>query len=141
MARRLSPSFSVSPQITADDITAAAQAGFSTIVCNRPDDEEPGQPSAAELGAHTRELGLSFVHIPVGPAGISRDMLDALNTALDEAHGEVLAYCRSGTRSANLWALAQAASGGDPAALVAAAGDAGYDLRGLIPTLRQLAGQ
>ncbi|MDO9488770.1 MAG: sulfur transferase domain-containing protein, partial [Sphingomonadaceae bacterium] len=58
--------------------------------------------------------------------------------ALAGAAGPVLAFCRSGTRSTNLWALASAAQGGDAEAIVAAAGGAGYDVSGMMPTLRQL---
>jgi len=48
--------------------------------------------------------------------------------ALSGAKGPVLAYCRSGTRSTLLWALAQAQAGGDPKTLAEQAAQAGYDV-------------
>ncbi len=57
---------------------------------------------------------------------------------LAEAGGPVLAFCRSGTRSCNLWALASASRGGDPDALTAKAAGAGYDIAGIRPLLDAL---
>ena len=59
--------------------------------------------------------------------------------AVLKAGGPVLAFCRSGTRSANVWALAAASTGEDPDALVSAAAGGGYDLSGMLPSLRMLA--
>ena len=39
---QISKDFSVSPQITAADVTEIANAGFKSIICNRPDFEKPG---------------------------------------------------------------------------------------------------
>lgn len=141
MIRHVTERFSVSPQIGPEQIDAAAADGVTTIICNRPDGEDPGQPDVAAIAAYAGGRGMDVVHIAVGPAGISREMIDRTNAVLDAAEGSVLAYCRSGTRSINLWALAQAARGADAEGLVAAGSAAGYDLRGLVPTLRHLAGQ
>lgn len=132
--RRLTPAVSVAPQIDPADLPAIAAAGFVAVVNNRPDDEEPGQPTGEEVRAAAAAVGLGYAEVPV-TQGFSYPQIDAMAAALAGADGPVLAYCRSGTRSCNLWALAAARAGGDPEALVATAANAGYDLRGLRPLL------
>jgi uncharacterized protein (TIGR01244 family) len=136
--RDVSANFAASPQISLRDVVTAAHEGFKAIVCNRPDNEDGGQLNAAEIAAACAAQGLSFTHIPVS-GGVGQAQIDMMAAALDAANGQVLAYCRSGTRSTNLWAMAQASNGEDADALVAAAAGAGYDLNGLLPTLRSLA--
>ncbi len=111
--RRISDTFSVAPQIDPADIAAVKAAGFVAIVNNRPDDEEVGQPGGDAIRAAAEDHGLAYTPIPVTHAGFGHPQLDAMTAALDEARGPVLAYCRSGTRSCNLWALAEAKRGGD----------------------------
>jgi uncharacterized protein (TIGR01244 family) len=135
---RLTPAISVSQQIAPEDCATARAQGFAAIVCNRPDDETPGQPSAATIGAAANAAGLRFTHIPVDARGIDADQIAAMAAVLT-AGGAVLAYCRSGTRSTNLWALAEATRGGDPDAIVAAAEAGGYDVGGMLPMLHRLA--
>ena len=139
--RRIDDRISVAPQITSRDVSEIARAGFVAIVNNRPDDEEPGQPEGAEIRAAAEAAGLSYTEIPVTNAGFSHPQVAAMAAALEAAGGPVLAYCRSGTRSCNLWALAAAKAGDDPQALVAKGAGAGYDLNGLRPLLDQLSGQ
>lgn len=117
----------VAGQIGADDVAQAKALGVTTIVNNRPDGEEFGQPRATEIEASARAAGLDYRHIPVA-GGFSPDQVEAMAAALDEADGRVLAFCRSGNRSTFLWALARKARGGDGAALIRQAADAGYDL-------------
>lgn len=105
---------------------------MTLIVNNRPDGEEPDQPLSAEIEAAARSAGLAYRHVPVA-AGFPPAAVEAMRAALDE--GPILAFCRSGTRSTCLWALARAASGADPATLLAQAAAAGYDLRPLLPAL------
>jgi uncharacterized protein (TIGR01244 family) len=139
--RTLTDTFSAAPQIDVADVSDLVELGYTAVICNRPDDEDAGQPSASQIEAATTAAGLAFVHIPVA-GGFSMPQVEAMAAALARADGgRVLAYCRSGTRSANLWALAMAQSGGDPDALIAAAGRGGYDISGLRPTLAQLAGR
>ena len=139
--RRIDDRISVAPQITPWDVSEIARAGFVAIVNNRPDDEEPGQPEGAEIRAAAEAAGLSYSEIPITHAGFSYPQVEAMVAALDAAGGPVLAYCRSGTRSCNLWALASAKGGGDPSELVAKGAGAGYDLSGIRPLLDQLSGQ
>ena len=140
MIRHINESISVAPQIAVDQVAEIAAAGFKTIVNNRPDDEDAGQPSGDAIRAAAEAAGLVYVAIPVTHAGFSHPQIDAMTQALTEAKGPVLAYCRSGTRSCNLWALAAAKAGRNPNLLLAQAEDAGYDLRGIRPMLDALAG-
>lgn len=137
--RTVNERVSVAPQIMPDDVAALKAAGFVAIVNNRPDDEEPGQPSGAAIRAAAEAVGLAYAEIPVTHAGFSHPQIDAMTAALTAADGPVLAYCRSGTRSCNLWALAAAKAGRNPELLVRQAADAGYDLSGMRPTLDALA--
>jgi len=139
--RRIDDSISVAPQIAPEDIPLLAEQGFGLIINNRPDDEESGQPSSAEIRAAAEAAGIGYVAIPTVMGGMSSQQVEAMAKALAGAQGPVLAYCRSGTRSCNLWALAEASRGGDPGALTAKAAGAGYDLSGIRPLLDALAGR
>ncbi|WP_420136760.1 TIGR01244 family sulfur transferase [Sphingomonas sp.] len=135
MFRTLDPSISVFGQIEPGDIAAAKAQGFTTIVNNRPDDEQPGQPSGAEIEAAARDAGLTYVAIPVDHSGFAQWQVDAMADALQAAPGAVLAFCRSGTRSTFLWALARKTLGDEGNALIAKAAQAGYDLSPIRPIL------
>lgn len=111
---------------------------FRTIINNRRDAEEPGQPTSAEIEAEARRLGLDYVHIPVVPGQISDDEVAAFGKALREHEGPMLAFCRTGTRAATLWALSEAGKHGTDEILKAAAA-AGYDLGALKPKLEERA--
>ncbi len=138
--RPLNDRFDVAPQIDPADVPAIKAAGYVAIVNNRPDDEESGQPTGDALRAAAEAAGLAYTAIPVTQAGLSHPQLDAMAAALTAADGPVLAYCRSGTRSCNLWALAAAKTGRAPHVLAAQAEAAGYDLSGIRPMLDALAG-
>ena len=139
MIRPLNDRVAVAPQIAPQDMPAIKAAGYVAIVNNRPDGEEPGQPTGAAIREAAQAAGLLYSEVPVTGAGFSHPQLDAMARALVEADGPVLAYCRSGTRSCNLWALAAAKGGRDPGLLVAQAQAAGYDLRPIGPMLDALA--
>lgn len=141
MIRKIDDSISVAPQIRPEDVPALAAAGFKAIVNNRPDDEEHGQPEGDAVRAAASEAGLVYAAIAVTHAGFSATQVEAMADALDAAGGPVLAFCRSGTRSCNLWALAQASRGGDPDDLTAKAAGAGYDISGIRPLLDGLSGR
>jgi uncharacterized protein (TIGR01244 family) len=136
--RRIDDRISVSPQITADDVATLKAQGFTTIVNNRPEGEEAGQPTGDAIAEAAAAAGMAYHAIPITHAGFSHPQLDAMAGVLADSSGPILAYCRSGTRSCNLWALASAKTGGDPDTLVAAGGAAGYDLSGIRPTLDAL---
>lgn len=138
MFRTIDPTFHVAPQIAADDVAAAAAMGVRLIVNNRPDGEEPGAPQGAEIAAAAAAHGIDYIAIPVTHSGFSHAQIDALEAAITAAGGPVLAYCRSGTRSTNLWGLTRARMGDAPGDIVAKAAAAGYDLGGLRPMLDAL---
>jgi uncharacterized protein (TIGR01244 family) len=137
--RTINESISVAPQISIDDLPAIKAAGFVAIVNNRPDEEDAGQPAGDAIRTAAQALGLTYTAIPITHAGFSHPQIDAMTQVLVAAEGPVLAYCRSGTRSCNLWALAAAKAGRNPELLVGQAGAAGYDLSGMRPTLDALA--
>lgn len=128
MFRQLSEHVYASPQIGLDEVAAAAAQGIAMIVNNRPEDESDDQIPGAAIEAAARAAGLGYVAIPVTHAGFSVNQVNAMAAALAEAKGPVLAYCRSGTRSTLLWALAEARQGGDLDQIAANAAAAGYDV-------------
>ena len=128
MFRTLDPSISVFGQIEPEDVAAAKAQGFTAIINNRPEGEQPDQPTGAAIEAAARAAGLDYVAIPVDHSGFNAGQVAAMAEALDKAQGPVLAFCRSGTRSTFLWALARHIMGDDGETLIAKAADAGYDL-------------
>ena len=88
-----------SPQIVAEDVARAKEAGVTLIINNRPDGEAADQPGGAEIEAAAHANGIAYRAIPVSSAGFSLPQIEEMQTALDSAEGTVLAYCRSGTRS------------------------------------------
>lgn len=136
---RLAEGYWVAPQITAADVKDAAEMGVSLIINNRPDNEEPRQPSGAEIEAAARELGINYCAIPIGRAGISADQLDELAEKIESAEGPILAFCRSGTRSTVLRAFVKAREGAPVSDLVSEARQAGYDLGSMRSALEAIA--
>ena len=126
--RRVTDDYSVAPQIAPEDLAVAKEQGFTLVINNRPDGEEPGQPSNAVMEAAARAEGLDYLYNPVrgSPAP---EQVQAQADAIARTDGPVLAFCRSGTRSIVTWALGQAAAGiRDKAELVNLGAGAGYDL-------------
>jgi uncharacterized protein (TIGR01244 family) len=108
-ARRIAAEFVVSGQIQTSDLPEIAKAGFKSVICNRPDHEQPGQPASAEIEAAAKAAGLAFRDIPVsGAFGPTPDNLQATIEALNTLPRPIFAYCRSGARSTNLYGLAVA---------------------------------
>jgi uncharacterized protein (TIGR01244 family) len=127
MYRRIDHRTLVAGQIGPEDAEAAKAEGVTMIINNRPDDEEAGQPTHSEIEAAARAAGLDYRYIPVA-SGFSANQVQAMRAALEDAEGPVLAFCRSGTRSTFLWALARAQQGDDGEELMRKAAAAGYDL-------------
>ena len=130
----LTPTLSVSPQLSEADVAQAARDGFRAIIDNRPDGEEPGQLSAADMEALAARHGMGFAHVPAIPGQIGDAEVAQMASALVRLDGPVLAYCRTGTRSTTLWALSQAGARSADS-IIATAADAGYDLTALRPRL------
>ncbi len=138
--KQLDEAVFVAGQIAQADIAAAAARGVRRLVCNRPDGEDEGQPTAAAVARWAAAAGMSFAHIPVRGGGMTPEAVRAMAAALADGDGAVLAYCRSGARSAALWALAAALEGAHPPErLLGLARNAGYDLSALAPALAHLA--
>lgn len=136
--RQLSPTHAVSPQIAVEDIPAIAEAGFTTIICNRPDAEVPPSHQAAAIEAAAKAAGLYFVINPVTHQSLNMDMVTDQRAAMDASEGPSLAYCASGTRSSIVWSLGQA--GTLPTdEIINATAAAGYDLGGMRGQLDALA--
>lgn len=128
--RVLAPGVRVAGQIGPQDVAAAREQGVALIVNNRPDGEEPGQPASAEVEAWAREAGLDYAWMPV--RGLPAEADVRALAARMRSGGDILIYCRSGMRSAALWAMAEALDPArDPDAIRRAALEAGYDLSGL----------
>jgi len=137
--RQLTENVLVSPQLALEDVAAAAAAGVALIVNNRPDGEEPSAPQGDEIAAAAAASGMNYVAIPIGHAGFSEPQVNAMIDALEQAEGPILAYCRSGTRSTLLWALAAAKQGVEPEDIARTAARAGYDVSPIRPMIDMLA--
>ena len=136
MYRRLDDKVLVAGQIRPEDLAELAGSGITTIVNNRPDGEEPGQPDSEAIAAAASVAKVSYRHIPVA-GGLSPSQVAATAKAIEEAPGMVLLFCRSGTRSTYLWAFARASQGESAEALGAKAAAAGYDLSPLLSHLQR----
>ena len=129
--RRVTDDFTTAPQISVEDVEEAARQGFRTIINNRPDNEQPGQPASHEIEAAARAAGLAYFHIPVvGMPGQAQ--VEQMREAVLSAPGPVLGFCRSGTRTINTWALGRALDGQARSELVELGRGAGYDLSGVL---------
>lgn len=126
--RRINERFLASPQISVADVAEAKAMGITLIINNRPDDEEPGQIDGAKIAAAAEASGIAYRAIPVTHAGFGQGQVDAMADAMTAADGPILAFCRSGTRSTLLWALASAKQGVNPSVIASQAAAGGYDV-------------
>lgn len=136
--REITPRYSVSPQISVEDIPAIVAAGFTCVICNRPDVEIPPSHHAEVIGIAAKDAGLDFVINPLTHDAMTQDRMSLQRETLEGSAGKVLAYCASGTRSTVAWMLGHAAdiSADD---LLDAAARGGYQLEALRPQLEMLA--
>lgn len=136
--RSLTPDFAVSPQISVADIATIADAGFRTIICNRPDAEIPPSHHAQAIEAAATKAGLGFILMPATHQTLTHDLINAQSAQMSAAEGPFLAYCASGTRSSIIWSYTQAGALATED-IIAATAQAGYDLAGMRSALDQLA--
>jgi len=133
--RKLSDSFSVSPQIEPDDVAQIAALGFRTLIDNRPDEEVDPAHSSYAMAQLAAAAGMEFHYLPYYPGEMTFDLVSAYEAVMASAPGPVFGYCRSGTRSSHLWGMSQA--GVLPLEeIVERAAAAGYDHSSLIPVLK-----
>ena len=136
--RPLADNYAVSPQISPEDVEAIRDAGFTTILCNRPDAEVPPPLQADAVRAAVEAAGLEFKVLPVTHQTITAELVAEQRAIVEGSVGPVMAYCASGTRCTIVWALGQA--GVQPTdEIIGAAAKAGYDIAGLRPQLDALA--
>ena len=127
----ITKALSVSPQITVDDVFEIATAGFRSIICNRPDGEGPDQPNSSELQTAAEQVGLKFRYLPIVSGKVTDEDVEEFGDALAELPNPVLAYCRTGMRSATLWSLFEGDKRPLPEILEIAKA-AGHDMSGVV---------
>jgi uncharacterized protein (TIGR01244 family) len=138
--RQITPRYAVSPQIDPEDIAAIKAAGFTAVICNRPDEEVSPFYRADQMAEIAQAEGLAFHVLPLTHQTMTPENIARQRTLIEEAAGPVLAYCASGTRSSVVWSLGQA--GHLPVdEIMQATAAAGYDLGGLRPQLTALEAQ
>jgi uncharacterized protein (TIGR01244 family) len=127
MLRQLDDRVMVSGQVAPHEVAALAQQGVTVLVNNRPDGEEDGQPLAAEIEAAAQAAGIHYRFVPIirgiGPADVE-SMQEAMREAGD---GKLLAFCRSGTRSALAVGLARREDGASAEDVRRCLSEAGFD--------------
>ena len=128
MIRPLDDKTLISGQIAPQDMPELRRHGVTMIVNNRPDGEDDGQPASAEIERAAGEAGIAYRHVPIR-RGIGPADVDAMQDAIRECgDGKMLAFCRSGNRSALAWAVARAEDGASREELERKAAGAGVDL-------------
>ena len=128
--KKITEKTAVSPQITPQDMAAIKEAGFRAIICNRPDGEGVDQPSFEEIEAAAKKIGLAAAYVPVTSGKVRDEDVESFGAALKDLPRPVLAYCRTGTRSATLWSLHESKK--RPIhEILAATKAAGYDMNGV----------
>ena len=128
--RKLTDSISVSPQVAIEDIKDIAEAGFKTVICNRPNGESEDQPDLDLIEAECHKHGLIYVSQPVISGNISDQDVDAFDQFLASAQTPIFAFCRTGTRCTMLWGMAEG-SRQSSQMIIDTAAKAGYDLNGV----------
>jgi uncharacterized protein (TIGR01244 family) len=137
MRTAITDKFFVASQIFSTDLEDLASEGFTTIINNRPDDEELGQPTANAMAADAEAFGFTYTHLPVRGSNISEELVRAFQQALNRSVGPVLAHCRSGTRSLTLWTIGEVLDGHLRTEDVISFGaERGFDLSGASNWLR-----
>jgi len=103
----LDPNYTVTGQITVANVADIKAAGYDTIMCNRPDGEETGQPAAAQIKRAAAKAGLKFFYVPMGRSLAPNTVSDFKSVVSNPDNGKVFAYCRSGNRCTILWKTAK----------------------------------
>jgi len=134
--KKITDALSVAGQITLGDIATIKARGFRTLINNRPDREEKHQPRSASLAAEARRQDLSYISLPVISGSVKDSDVRKFEALLDKECAPVLAFCRTGTRCATLWALSEAKNDTTDS-ILARAEEAGYDLSALAARINE----
>ena len=135
--RPITDRYSVSPQISVEDVPAIAEAGYTKVICNRPNVEVPPSHQADAIEQAVRAAGMEFEVLELTHQTMTPENVERQRELADCDSGKVLAYCASGTRCSVVWALGQCQDLA-PDEILAKTAAAGYQLDGLRPTLEQL---
>lgn len=111
----LTETVAASPQVQPDDMPAIAAAGYKVVINNRPDGESLGQPTSEALRSAAEAAGLEYHYYPLNAFNYPGDDLAAMEALFDDSARPVFAFCRSGTRSTNLWVSSRDAERRDQA--------------------------
>lgn len=103
--REIDEGIFVSGQIGEEDVAELARAGFKTIICNRPDQEGADQTDFQQIENRALQHDIKTHYIPVSPPFIEMESVELMRQTISEAQRPILAYCRSGSRSAHLYEL------------------------------------
>lgn len=98
----IDPNYTVTGQITVADVAAIKAAGYDSVMCNRPDGEDAGQPAADQIKRAVEKAGMKFFNVPMGRS-LAPTTLSDFKAVTDGDNGKVFAYCRSGNRCTILW--------------------------------------
>ena len=128
--KKITDKTSVSPQIMPQDMAAIKEAGFRAIICNRPDGEGADQPSFEEIEKAAKKAGIKAAYVPITSGMVRDEDVAAFGAALKDLPRPVLAYCRTGTRSATLWSFHESKKR-PMSEILAATKAAGYDMNGV----------
>ena len=134
----LSDDYSVSPQIEVSDVPSIRQAGFKSVICNRPDQENPEPRQIEAIKAAVEAAGMEFAENVFDPSSFGPDKIERQAELLAQLPSPVFAYCASGNRCSIVWAFAQAGRIATDTILDATT-KAGYQLAHLRPQLEMLA--
>lgn len=125
--RTVTENYAVAPQITLEDLNEIKRLGYVAVINNRPDNEQPGQPTSEQMQQAATAIGLSYFHLPIISGTLPPESVDETRATIAQIEGPIFAYCRSGTRSITLWALSQIGTIPGPE-IQNAVNNAGYDL-------------
>ena len=123
---KLDDHVAVAPQISPQNVAQIAAEGYRVLINNRPDGEVPGQPTSAEIAAAAEAAGMEYHYLPVTAANFPGPDMARISSLMNDSDRPVLAFCRSGTRCANLWVASRTADDNDRARARALA--MGFDL-------------
>ncbi len=129
--KAINSQISVAPQVKPEDMADFAQQGFRSVICNRPDGEGADQPSFEEIEAAAGKLGMEARYLPIVAGKVGDTDAEEFGRLMESLPKPILAYCRTGTRSATLWSLSQA----DKLPLsdiLSKTKAAGYDMAGVV---------